>query len=318
MLPMRATLLLLAFACVTATVQAGPLRDMLKERRAAHQAQGADGGLAGEDRGAVATVPPGVSVVRNVSYGSDPAERFDVYLPQGGAHDAPVIFMVHGGGWSRGDKTMQSVVENKAARWVPRGIILISTDYPMLPGANPVQQAGHVAKAIAAAQAKAASWGGDPSRFVLMGHSAGAHLVSLITSSRQIASAGGVRSWLGTVALDSAAFNVEQIMRHRHLSLYDQAFGAEPAFWRAASPIDQLSGPTAPLLAVCSSKRADSCPQAHEYVLKTTRLGTHASVLEEDLSHRDINAQLGLPGAYTDGVENFLRSLDAGLAALLR
>jgi len=40
---------------------------------------------------------------RNVVYGSDRAERCDVYAPHGVAH-APVVFFVHGGGWAHGDK----------------------------------------------------------------------------------------------------------------------------------------------------------------------------------------------------------------------
>jgi hypothetical protein len=34
-----------------------------------------------------------------------------------------VIFIVHGGGGSRGDKASRAVIENKVARWVPAGFI---------------------------------------------------------------------------------------------------------------------------------------------------------------------------------------------------
>ena len=45
---------------------------------------------------------PSSSIVRDVAYGSDPAQRFDVYLPPN-PRNAPVIFMVHGGAWKAGD-----------------------------------------------------------------------------------------------------------------------------------------------------------------------------------------------------------------------
>lgn len=299
---------------------AGPLRDKLKERRAERQAALVedDGGLAGEGRGAPATVPPGVNVVRDVAYGSGSAQRFDVYMPQAGARSAPVIFMVHGGGWKRGDKNMKSVVENKAARWVPQGFVFISVNYPMLPDANPLQQAHAVAQALAAAQLKASTWGGDPARFIVMGHSAGAHLVSLIASSPQIVAAERVQPWLGTIALDSAAYDVEEVMQHRHFKLYDEAFGTDQALWRDASPLAQLNAAGAPFLAVCSSRRRESCPQAHGYVRKATRLGTRAQVLEQDKSHKEINEDLGAPGAYTEAVEDFMRRLDPVVRGLLR
>ena len=50
---------------------------------------------------------------------------------------------------------------------------------------------------------------------------------------------------------------------------------------------------------------------------KAESFGSHASVLEEDLSHREINAQRGLPSAYTDAVEQFMFSLSPAVARRL-
>ena len=264
-----------------------------------------------------ATLPPGVRVLRNVPYGGDPAQRMDVYLPAQGAQRAPVIFMVHGGGWSRGDKAMRSVVQNKVARWVPRGFVLISTDYRMLPGTRPIEQARDVARALAVAQARAAGWGADRDRFILMGHSAGAHLVGLLAAEPALAFDQGALPWLGTVSLDSAAINVVAIMQGPHLPLYDAAFGDDPAYWRAASPLQQLKTRGVPFLAVCSTRRRESCPQARNFVDKAHGLHMHAQVLGEDLSHRQINEELGLPGGYTAQVEAFLATLDPAVAQRL-
>jgi hypothetical protein len=40
-------------------------------------------------------------------------------------------------------------------------------------------------------------------------------------------------------------------------------------------------------------------------------------VLEEDLSHGEINRQLGLPSDYTRAVESFMATLDPAVARLL-
>ncbi|HZX27056.1 MAG TPA: alpha/beta hydrolase [Telluria sp.] len=312
-------LAVLALLCGAASLAlAGPLRDRLKERRAERMQQHGASELDDGAGGRVAKVPDGVKVVRNVAYGSDPAQRFDVYIPQGGAHNAPVVLMVHGGGWSRGDKSMATVVENKAARWVPRGVVFISMDYRMIPAANPLEQARDVARAAAAVQRRAGEWGGDGRKLVLMGHSAGAHLVTLVTSARDLGSEAGMQPWLGTVALDGAAYNVVEIMQHRHYGLYDAAFGTDQNLWRDASPIMRLDHATVPLLGVCSSRREDSCAQARAYEARTTALGSRMQVLSEDLSHREINDRLGEPGAYTDAVEAFLRSLDPALAGVFK
>jgi len=180
-----------------------------------------------------------------------------------------------------------------------------------------VQQARSVAQALAYAQQHATEWGADPRKFILMGHSAGAHLVSLISAEPSMAMSAGAQPWLGTVALDGAAFNVATIMRGRHAPLYDRAFGNDPAFWDAASPIIQLHAKTAPFLAVCSSQRRESCAQAQAFVDKARGFGTQARVLPENLSHGEINERLGEPSDYTAQVEAFMASLDPSVAMRL-
>ncbi|NEX63559.1 alpha/beta hydrolase fold domain-containing protein [Noviherbaspirillum galbum] len=315
-----------AIAAVLATQVsvAGPLRDRLAERRAQHEQHGQqdvrqDGELDDGHGGGPARVPDGVRVLRNEAYGADPLQRFDVYLPQARLQQpAPVLFLVHGGGWRRGDKAMSNVVENKVAHWVPRGFIVISTNYRMLPDTRPVDQARDVAAALAAAQQRAANWGADPGKFVLIGHSAGAHLVAYLAASPATASAAGARPWLGTVALDSAGYDIPKVMQERHFRLYDEAFGNDPQYWQLASPYHQLAQASAPLLAVCSSRRVTSCQQAHAFVARDASLGARAGTLEKDMSHAQINERLGADPVYTAEVERFLQQLDPAIDTLLR
>ena len=291
---------------------AGPIRDYIAAHRAVRQVEDVGDG---EPSGS-ASLPGGVRVVRDVPYGKDDLQRMDVYLPPQ-AVNAPVIFMVHGGGWRRGDKGAESVVENKMTRWVPKGFIFISTNYRMLPKTAPVEQAQDIASALAFAQGKAASWGGDPAKFIIMGHSAGAHLVALLTASPAMALKAGVHPWLGTLSLDSAALDVVQTMEAKHYRLYDKAFGSDPAYWKAASPYHALTETATPFLAVCSTRRSDSCPQATRFAAKATSLKVRASVLEQDLSHKDINQNLGMEGRYTDAVETFMGTLDESVRRAL-
>ena len=259
---------------------------------------------------------PEPRVVRNVRYGSDIRQRFDVYAPAD-AKGAPVIFMVHGGGWAYGDKSARGVTENKVKRWVPRGFIVISTNYRMLPKADPLEQAKDVARAIAVAQQRAASWGGDPAKFILMGHSAGAHLVALLNASPSIAGDLPITPWLGVVSIESGALDVVEIMSAPHARLFDRAFGRDSAYWRAVSPMHVLAGATAPVLVVCSIRRPASCARSDRFAAKAVASGSRASVLREDLSHAEADARLGVDPGYTDAVESFMRTLDVGVAQLL-
>jgi acetyl esterase/lipase len=276
---------------------------------AARAGQPDDLGAFGEAGAGAATPAAARRVERDVAYGPDAAQRFDVYLPRHATAPMPVLFMVHGGAWLVGDKGSAGVVENKAAHWLPKGIVFVSVNYRLSPKADPLGQADDVAKALAAAQQRAPSWGADPARFVLMGHSAGAHLVALLSADPAIAARQGARPWLGTVELDSAALDLVAIMNSRHRRFYDRVFKSDPSYWRAASPLERLTGTPAPVLAVCSTRRRDSCDHAREFVAKAQALGGRASVLPEALTHAEINETLGRPGAYTDAVDAFLRSI---------
>lgn len=249
-----------------------------------------------------------VRVLRNVSYGADARQKLDVYLPA--KPTGPLILMVHGGAWAVGDKASPDVVRQKVKHWVDgMGYVLVSANYRLLPAAKPVDQAGDVARALAYVQQQIPKWGADPKRVVLMGHSAGAHLAMLLHASPDMVAQAGAQPWRVTVSLDSAAMDVEQLMNAPHPRLYDRAFGADPAYWKAASPYHHVAAPGAPaLLMICSKLRADDpCAQALHFEKKAAHFKHYITIWGRDLNHADINRELGAPGMYTDLVTNWLK-----------
>jgi acetyl esterase/lipase len=261
----------------------------------------------------------------NVAYGNGNLEKLDVFLPAKKSNNmpAPIIVMVHGGGWCIGDKGGATVTENKVARWTPKGFVFISINYPMVnEGSNALAQANYVAKAVAFIQAHAQQWGGDPTKLILMGHSAGAHLVSLVNASAQIRQVNRVQPILGTVSLDAGAVDVVKQMPNVYPFLkarYREAFGTTEAEWIAASPFHQLDQTAVPWLGVCSTSRKDDpCGQARAYADKSNHLGIAASVQPEHKNHGAINKDLGKAGTYTSAVEAFMSSLDPLVAQRLK
>ncbi len=290
----------------------GPLRDAIMDRMLSRRLEALqDSGEFGEGKSEPLTLPSFVKGQLDINYGSDPAQRLDVYLPANRSGNAPlpVIFMVHGGAWMIGDKSTSNVVMNKITHWIPKGYVVVCPNYRLLPKADVLAQADDVVNALVYAQKHAADWGGDPSRFVLMGHSAGAHLVSLIASDPGMALGRGARPWLGTVSLDSASMDVPRTMEDKHYSFYDKVFGSDRNFWRQTSPIDRLRKAPAPFMLVCSTKRSDSCPQARSFADRVMSLGGKATVLPLDMTHADINKRLGEAGSYTEAVDNFLHGI---------
>ncbi|MBO9707153.1 MAG: alpha/beta hydrolase [Caulobacter sp.] len=248
------------------------------------------------------TILPGARKL-TAAYGPDPAQAMDVYVPPGVLHDAPVIVMVHGGAWKIGDKANTGSVENKLKHWLPRGYVLVSINYRMLPQAMAYEQAQDVAASLRWTQVHAADWGASDRKVILMGHSAGAHLVALLSSRPEMVG----KPWAGTVVLDSAAMRVSTTMAGRHPKFYDEAFGTDPADWSQASPMDQWTPAAVPMFLVCSTKRPDKpCDDARAFQALAKRSAVPMPVLTQDLTHADINRTLGLPGAYTDAVDGFI------------
>lgn len=250
-----------------------------------------------------------VRIMRDLCYGEDRQQCLDVYT-RDGSRAAPLIVMVHGGAWMFGDKAHDQVVKNKLAHWSQKGFVFVSVNYRMSRKPDPLQQAKDVATALSYVQRNAVRWGADPTRLVLVGHSAGAHLAAMINSSRALADAAGVARWKATVLLDSAALDVPAIMDAKHYDFYDRVFGSNRAAWEAASPFHLLASPPVPTLLVCSTKRSDSCPQARAYAAKVSGLGGRAQVLPVNLSHGAINDGLGESGELTTEVDRFIQSAD--------
>jgi acetyl esterase/lipase len=254
-----------------------------------------------------AKLPPGTQVQRDLAYGSDPAQALDLYSLPGQGRGRPIIVMVHGGAWAFGDKAHRGSIEAKIAHWLPRGYLFVSLNYRMLPAQPVGGQAADVARALAFVQRNARAWGGDPERLTLMGHSAGAHLVALLSADPRLAFAQGARRWPATVALDSGAMDVVEIMQRRHLDLYDRAFGADPGEWRRLSPVHQLQRTAVPVLIACSTQRRDRpCAQAQAYTARARGLGVAGAVLPLDLDHGEVNKELGAEQNYTAAVDRFI------------
>lgn len=256
-------------------------------------------------------VPAGGTAIRNVAYGPDPAQRFDLYLPANPSR-APVVFYVHGGGWANGDKTNPGLAD-KLAYWLPKGYAVISSNYRMVPVAMPLEQARDIARGVALAQRRAGEWKLDPARMVLMGHSAGAHLVALLGATPRVLADVGAKPPLGVVSLDSGALDVPALMGQRSVPrLYHEAFGADSAYWRSVSPQQQLGHDGVPMLLVCSSERSfptSPCDEARKLAKRAYALRVPMQVQPEPMNHGEINKDLGVPSDYTGRVGAWIDQL---------
>jgi alpha-L-fucosidase 2 len=121
---------------------------------------------------------------KDIEYGrvGDVPLLLDVHVPETpGAH--PVAILVHGGGWSAGDKAGSDKPGNGGditpwfSLFSDAGCTWFSINYRLAPKDRWPAQIEDVDTAIRWVKAHAAEYRGDPRRIVLVGHSAGGHLV---------------------------------------------------------------------------------------------------------------------------------------------
>ena len=129
--------------------------------------------------------------------GNDPQQTLDIY-PVAGAELAPTVVWVHGGAWSEGDKSED--VSDKVRLFRSLGWVMVSVNYRLSPlpheldNPNRLQHPAHVDDVRAALtwlSERLPDYGGDPDRVALLGSSAGAHLVTLVTADDQRRPAAG-------------------------------------------------------------------------------------------------------------------------------
>jgi acetyl esterase/lipase len=249
---------------------------------------------------------------REIAFGSDPRQRLDYALPPGAKGRAPVLLFVHGGGWSIGDKRHR--VQPKATHFLAQGWAFASTNYRLVPDATVENQAADVAAAISLLRQQP---GVDPDRIVLMGHSAGAHLVALVGSDGRYLQAAGVplSAVRGVVALDGAGYDIARQMaepRNRVEGAYRQAFGTEPKRQQALSPIAHAEAPNVGnWLILPVAHRGDSTTQSEALAAALRKGGAKAEVKpQQGKTHMTLNRDLGTVGdPATTVVDEFLRSL---------
>ena len=118
-------------------------------------------------------------VMRNLSYGPTPRQSFDLVFPPNPQPGAPLHMFIHGGYWRAGSKEAHTLV---AAPIIAAGGIAALVGYDLMPQTRLADIVAQVRRAALHLAKLAPEIGAEPERFTVSGHSAGAHLASLLAS----------------------------------------------------------------------------------------------------------------------------------------
>lgn len=115
-----------------------------------------------------------------LSYGPTAIEKLDVYKSQ--VQNAPLFVYLHGGSWRTGSAARAAF---PAEMFVKAGVSYVPVDFISIDDANKnlMTLADQVRRAVAWVYRNAASFGADPDRLYIGGHSSGAHLAGVVLTT---------------------------------------------------------------------------------------------------------------------------------------
>jgi acetyl esterase/lipase len=118
----------------------------------------------------------------DIGYGEKPRQRLDVFQPAAAAGAAPVIIFWYGGGFTSGNRSQYRFACTALAQ---QGFICVLPDYRLYPEVRFPEFMDDAALAAAWVQQHIGSYGGDANNLILMGHSAGAYMASLLVADEK-------------------------------------------------------------------------------------------------------------------------------------
>lgn len=122
--------------------------------------------------------------------------KYDVYMPDTGAENLPIVVIIHGGGWRANNEDIMRGMAREIAS--TQRYVVASIDYRWIgdgDGDQPPNDMADLIKdvfgAIAHIQEHAAEYGGDPNRIAVTGDSAGGHLSAAAATMSTMIGDGG-------------------------------------------------------------------------------------------------------------------------------
>lgn len=201
---------------------------------------------------AVPAVPPRVARQSSVTVtftGADgSALGLDLFPPPAGLDRAPVVVVVHGGGWDGGDR--RELAHFNA--WLAScGYLVAAPDYRLAPAHPWPACAEDVRAAISFLRERAAEWMGDGEQIVLLGRSAGGQIAQAVAYQNPPPGLRGLISLYAPADLEFAWQHSRSSDVLDPLRLLSQYLGGPyekvPEAYRSASPylsVDENSVPT--------------------------------------------------------------------------
>jgi acetyl esterase/lipase len=213
--------------------------------------------------------PVGVIIQQDVTYlPPDRREKLDLYLPdhRPAGTSSPAVLIIHGGGWSGGDKSAHREFVTGTAL-AAHGYACASVEYMKEPGKRWPTNLFDCKNAVRWLRANAARLQIDPTRIGVIGGSAGGHLALMVAYTPDVTELEPTAPYPGlsdSVAACVDMYGISNIAtrqktdRHGNptgehfttCALFSQSTTAAPAKYKLASPVTHVRPSSPPTLII--------------------------------------------------------------------
>lgn len=194
--------------------------------------------------------------ITDISYLTSTQEEtpfLNVFTPRKEAtKKLPVVIFVHGGDWNAGNKDIYGFLGRNFAK---NNIVTVIPNYSLSPNANYDTMAEQIAQSVQWTKDHIADYGGDEEQIFLMGHSAGGHLIALISTNPKYLN--DINIIKGVILNDAAGLDMKSYLEKRpptNENNYDVTWTKNRENWKDASPVYFLSESVPPFLIYVGEK----------------------------------------------------------------
>ncbi len=188
--------------------------------------------------------------VFGMAYGENPLQQMDLFIPAGFTNDSPLVVLVHGGGWEAGDKYEIYNYKLLIQENLPN-VAVLNVNYTLcLPGIPIIEeQVADIQTAVNTYKEKFPMWNG---KLIVLGYSAGAHLVTLLaTAYANVFPVDGIVNLLGHVDFTIPNYVNSNLTNNYLQNVFGTtSYSQNQTLWTERSPITYVNENTPAILSV--------------------------------------------------------------------
>lgn len=182
----------------------------------------------------------GVKKVADIAYADGQRKKLDIYMPEDLKAPVPVVMFIYGGAWRAGDKFEYEFVGRALAA---AGFVTVIADYRLYPEVKYPDFLEDNAQAMRWIQDNISLYDGDPKRFFLAGHSAGAYNAVMLGVDSSFRRDLGVTMPIRAIAGISGPYNFYPFEYNEVRETFGDAANPE-----GTQPINLITTETPPIL----------------------------------------------------------------------